>query len=253
MAAKASDDGSGIGTRLRAARERLGWTREALAFHSGISWSAISQVESGRRTNVRPKTLSALAGALGLTIDYLVNGKLVLTPMLEHYAYFYSEADTYRATMGAFLAAGLERSEAVIAVTTAGNVELLREYLGKDARSVKFVESKNWLTTPDAALEEFRSFSDGKLRGGAPWVRFVAEPIWQTRSEPEVRLWTRFESLVNVIFASSPVTFVCPYDERSTATDVVRDAHLTHPDIVHDAGISHSPDYRGPGRFALDP
>ena len=194
---KASDDssGTGIGTRLRAARERLGWTREALAFHSEISWSAIAQVESGRRTNVRPHTLSALSGALGVTIDYLVTGALMPTPMLEHSAYFYGEDDRYKTTMGAFLAEGLEHSEAVIAVTTAGNIELLREHLGKDARSVKFVESTNWLATPDAALESFRSFSDRKLRGGAPWVRFLAEPIWQTRSEPEVRLWTRLESL----------------------------------------------------------
>lgn len=252
---KASDDssGTGIGTRLRAARERLGWTREALAFHSGISWSAIAQVESGRRTNVRPHTLSALSGALGVTIDYLVTGALMPTPMLEHSAYLYGEDDRYKTTMGAFLAEGLEHSEAVIAVTTAGNIELLREHLGKDARSVKFVESTNWLTTPDAALESFRSFGDRKLRGGAPWLRFLAEPIWKTRSEPEVRLWTRFESLVNVLFASSPVTFVCPYDERSTAPEVVREAHHTHPDIVDEAGWSPSPDYRGPGRFALDP
>ncbi len=253
MTAKALDDTSGISTRLRAARERLGWTREELAFHSGISWSAIAQVESGRRRNVRPSTLSKLSDALGVTIDYLVNGNLAPTPMLEHSAYFYSDDDLFKATMGSFIAAGLERSEAVIAVTTAGNVELLREHLGKDARGVKFVESTDWLTTPDAALESFMSFGDRKLRGGAPWVRFVTEPIWKTRSEPEVRLWTRFESLLNVLFAASPVTMVCPYDERSAAHDIVTNAHLTHPDIVDDAGISPNTGYNGPGRFALDP
>ena len=54
--------------------ERLGWTREALAFHSGLSWSAIAQVESGRRTNLRPSTLAALSRPLGVSIDYLVDG-----------------------------------------------------------------------------------------------------------------------------------------------------------------------------------
>jgi transcriptional regulator with XRE-family HTH domain len=252
MGAQTSDS-SGIGARLRAARERLGWTREALAFHSGISWSAIAQVETGRRTNVRPHTLSALSGALGVTIDYLVNGTLAPTPMLEHSAYFYGDDNKYRATMGSFLATGLERSEATLAVTTAGNIELLRDYLAKDARSVKFVDSTSWLTTPQAALESFRSFSDTKLRAGAPWVRIVAEPIWATRSEPEVRLWTRFESLINVLFGASPVTMVCPYDERSAAPEIVSNAHLTHPDIVGDAGVATSPHYSGPGRVALDP
>jgi transcriptional regulator with XRE-family HTH domain len=248
----ARSDSSGIGARLRAARQRLGWTREELAVHSGLSWSAIAQIESGRRTNLRPTTLVAVSGALGVTIDYLVMGTMAPTPMLEHSAYFYRDDDPYQATMGAFLAAGLERSEAVMAVTSAGNVELLREHLGKDARGVTFVESKEWLTTPAAALESFRSFGERKLRGGAPWVRFLAEPIWKGRSGLEVRLWTRFESLVNLVFGPSPVTFVCPYDERSVLPEIVTEARLTHPGIVDDAGMSQSRDYSGPGRVALD-
>lgn len=247
-----TSDSSSIGARLRAARERLGWTREALAVHSGLSWSAIAQIESGRRTNVRPTTLAALAEALGVTIDYLVKGNLVPTPMLEHWAYFYSDDDHFKETMGSFLADGVGRSEAVLAVTTAGNIELLREHLGKDARGVEFVESTDWLTTPAAALESYGSFSDRKVRAGAPWVRVVAEPLWTTRSEPEVGLWTRFESLVNVLFSSSPVTFVCPYDERSVASEIVDDAHLTHPGIVDHTGVSKCAHYTGPGRLALD-
>jgi transcriptional regulator with XRE-family HTH domain len=250
---KTTNDNADIGSRLRAARERLGWTREALAFHSGISWSAIAQVESGRRTNVRPRTLSGLSAALGVTIDYLVSGSLALTPMLEHSAFIYGDDSRYAAVMGSFLAEGLERSEAVIAVTTGGNIELLRQHLGKDAKRVKFVESTSWLTTPDAALESFRSFTDRKLRAGAPWVRFVAEPIWAGRSEAEVRLWIRFESLMNVLFGSSPVNFVCPYDERTEAPEIVSQAYLTHPDMFGNDGVSKSPGYRGPGRFALDP
>ena len=37
---------SRIGHSLRAARARAGFTREALAYHSGVSWSAIAQIES---------------------------------------------------------------------------------------------------------------------------------------------------------------------------------------------------------------
>ena len=81
----------------------------------------------------------------------------------------------------------------------------------------------------------------------------LAQPIWAGRSDSESRLWTRFESLVNVMFASSPVTFVCPYDERSVPREIVMHAHVTHPDMLTEAGISKSPDYAGPGRVALDP
>ena len=56
---------------LRAARARAGWSRETLAHHSGVSWSAIAQIESGRRRDVRLSSLSALADALGVSVDEL--------------------------------------------------------------------------------------------------------------------------------------------------------------------------------------
>ncbi len=245
-------DGGGIGPRVRAARERLGWTREALAFHSGLSWSAIAQVESGRRTNIRPSTLAALSRPLGVSIDYLIDGGLSHTTMLEHSVFTYGTDDQFQTTIGTFLSEGIERSEANLAVTTAANIELLREHLGKDARGVEFVDATGWYSSPIAALEAYRAFTDAKLEDGAAWVRIIGEPIWAGRSDTEVRDWTRYESLLNLVFASSPLTVVCPYDERSVAPEIVRQAHLTHPHTVGDAGVSHSPDYTDPGRFALE-
>ena len=114
---------TGIGTRLRAARERLGWSREALAVHSELSWSAIAQVESGRRRNLRPRTLSALAGALGVSIDYLVNGAPSSPAMLEHRVLVYETDQEFVETVGPFLSEGIERSEALLAVTTSGRIQ----------------------------------------------------------------------------------------------------------------------------------
>jgi transcriptional regulator with XRE-family HTH domain len=245
-------DSPGIGHRVRAARERLGSTREALAFHSGLSWSAITQVESGRRTNVRPATLVALSRALGVSIDYLVDGCPAHPTMLEHSVFPYRSDEQFRSTMGPFLSEGIERSEALIVVTTVANIELLREHLGKHGSTVEFVDSSDFLTTPIATLEAFKTFFDASLAHGAPWVRAIGEPIW-TRSDAEVRLWTRFESIFNLVFGGYPLTAVCPYDERSVAPEIVHEAHLTHPLAVGDHGISKSPDYADPGRFALRP
>jgi hypothetical protein len=210
-------------------------------------------VESGRRTNVRPGTLAALAQTLGVSIDYLVSGGPFRPILLEHSAFPYRTDEQFRTTMGRFLEEGIQRSEAVLAVTTGPNIELLREHLGADAHSVEFIDSSFFLTTPTAALDAFRAFSEGHLERGAPWVRILGEPIWSGRSEDLVRLWTRFESLVNLVFGASPLTVVCPYDERSVAPEIVRHAHLTHPHILGARGISPSPDYTEPGRFALEP
>jgi transcriptional regulator with XRE-family HTH domain len=246
--------GSGeIGRRVRAARERLGWTREALAFHSGVSWSAIAQVESGRRTNLRPSTLAALSRPLRVSIDYLVEGGRSRSTMLEHLLFPYRTDEQFRTTIGSFLAEGVERSEAILAVTTSPNIELLREFLGNDARSVEFIDSSGFLSSPAAAIESFMAFSEASLGRGAAWVRIVGEPRWVERSAAEVRLWTRFESLFNLVFGASPMTVCCPYDERVLAPEILREAHVTHPQTLGDGGVSQNPGYVDPRRFALEP
>ena len=245
-------DGAGIGVRLRAARERLGWSREQLAVQSGVSWSAIAQVESGRRTNVRPATLSGLARALGVTIDYLVEGGASSSTMLEHRALVYDTDEQFTATAGVFLAEGIERSEAAVAVTTRTNIALLRRHLGRDAGRIDFFDSGGWYDTPSSALEAYDTLLKAKLEAGALWVRVVGEPVWAQRSEPEIRLWARYESLLNLVFGGSPMTVLCPYDERSVRPGIVKQACVTHPATIGKQGLAASPEYVDPGRFALE-
>lgn len=242
----------GIARRARVARERLGWTREALAFHAGLSWSAIAQVEAGRRTNLRASTLAALARPLKVSIDYLVAGTRA-RPLLEHSDFRYRTDDQFQTTMGGFLAEGLQRSEAGVAVTTSGNIELLRDRLGEDAGSVEFLDSSRFYSSPISAVETYRAMFESALEGGADWVRVVGEPVWAGRSDAEVRLWTRYESMLNLVFAAWPVSFVCPYDERLVAPEIVRSAHLAHPTTLGDRGISPNPGYTDPARSALEP
>ncbi|HEY2595658.1 MAG TPA: MEDS domain-containing protein, partial [Chloroflexota bacterium] len=161
---------------------------------------------------------------MGVSIDYLVDGGLWRSQMLEHSAFPYRTDDDFRAIIAPFLAEGLERSEAVLAVTTGRNIELLRGELGTDARSVEFVDASCFYSTPIAALGAYREFFDSSLKRGAAWIRVVGEPTWADRPEAEVRLWTRYESLLNLVFAASPVTIVCPYDARSVAAEVVSHA-----------------------------
>jgi transcriptional regulator with XRE-family HTH domain len=238
---------------VTAARERLGWSREALAFHSGISWSGIAQVESGRRKNLRPHTLSALAEALGVTIDYLVAGGPASTPMLDHKALLYSAADELTDTAGPFLEEGVECSEAVLALTTKENFELLRKQLGPAAPRVDFIESAAWYTSPTSVLDRFKAFSSAKLEEGAPWIRILGEPVWVGRSDEEIRLWTRYESLLNLVFAAWPMTILCPYDERSVAPEIARQACLTHPHTIGGEASAGSAEYPGAGGFVLEP
>jgi transcriptional regulator with XRE-family HTH domain len=242
-----------IGTRVRAARERLGWNRETLAFHSGISWSAIAQVESGRRTHVRPRTLHALARALGVTIDYLVAGGGAAHPMLTHRALLYGSELEFLDAAVPFLTEGIERGEAVIAVVSPPNTELLRERLGDVDGKLAFAERSSWYRTPASALDGYKTFLDERAAAGAPWVRILGEPPWEPRSGSELGAWVRYEAMLNLAFAAEPVTVLCAYDTRIGGDELCRQARATHPETVECGTVSPSADYADPLGFVLGP
>jgi transcriptional regulator with XRE-family HTH domain len=241
-----------IDRRLRAARERLGWSREALAFHSGLSWSAIAQIESGRRTNLRPTTLAVLSDALGVSIDYLLGRDDRGRSMLNHCTLLYATHDEFVENASQFIAEGLERSEATLAVTTAAKLRLLQKELGDEAAEVTYIEARRLYSTPTAALAGYRKFIEQNLESGSAWIRILGEPVWSGRSSAEVALWTRYESLLNLEFAGAPVTFVCPYDASALDPTILEQAHATHQHTRVHGQIAHNPKYIEPSRFALE-
>jgi hypothetical protein len=163
----------------------------------------------------------------------------------------YGDDEEFLASAAPFLAEGVDRSEAVLAVTSDANLNLLREELGPMGEGVEFVDSETWYTAPTSTLESYRKFCTSKLEAGAPWVRIVGEPVWGRRPKAEVRLWTRYESLLNLVFASWPVTFMCPYDERSVRPEIVTRACLTHPHTITKGRVRKSSHYEDPSGFAL--
>ena len=244
----------GIGGRVRAARQRRGWSRETLAFHAGISWSAISQLEAGRRRNLWPGTLAALAGALGVTVDYLVSGGAVWTEMLEHRALIYESDDEFLRAGAAFLSVGVDRSEAALAVTTSEHCDLLREHLGGAKCQVEFADQASWCSTPDGALSRIRAFIDGHVDAGINWIRILVEPVIAGRSEFDGRLWATYESLFNLVFRSAPLTALCAYDAAILDADLLEQVHATHSHALGEAGdpVANA-DYLDPVEFMLSP
>jgi transcriptional regulator with XRE-family HTH domain len=236
-----------IATALRAAREHRGLSREELAYRAGVSWAAIAQIESGRRADVRLTTLSALAGALRVSVDYLA-GSAPSGPirLLEHHALVYEHDDELAAMVAPPLAESLSRSEAVLVVTTKGRIELIRRQLGADASRAQFVASPEWYRAPATTLRNYRSYLEERAAHGAPWIQIVGEPVWGRRSPAEVRAWTRYESIINLVFAGAPATIRCPYNAQLTAPAVVAGSRTTHPKITDASGFTDSADYQEP-------
>jgi transcriptional regulator with XRE-family HTH domain len=243
---------NGIGERVRASRERRGWSREALAFHAGLSWSAIAQLETGRRRNLRPATLAALAKALGLTVDYLVTGRAQTPLMLEHRALLYADEHELAAGVVPFLEDGIERGEPTLAVTRPEHLELLREELGELSEQVELVDQAAWYRAPESTLERVLAFVESAVGGGASWVRIVGEVVWDTGEGDQVRPWARYESLLNLTLATAPATIVCPYDTRTLGPEIIELARATHPHLIDHDVLSTSPTYAPPSGFLLE-
>ena len=82
-------------------------------------------------------------------------------------------------------------------------------------------------------------------------MRIVGEPVWADRSAAQAARWCRYESLLNLAFAGLPVTIICPYDERTVAPSILRQAHATHPETIARGTTAASADYVPPGPFVL--
>lgn len=244
---------SRIGESLRAARARAGWSREALAYHSGVSWSAIAQIESGRRKDVRLSTLSALATALGVSVDHLIGTGAVTPQPFEHRVLTYASDDEFAAGASPFLSEGLAASQCLLAVTTEAKTEVLRESLADGSDNVEFVDWTDWYRSPQGAMKRYGAFLKQKTQAGATWIRVVAEAAWEGDTDAEIAAWTRYESLVNLAFAASPATIICTYDERSFPPEIIADARRTHPAIVHGDSSTASATYRAPEDFLVSP
>ena len=245
---------SRIGDSLKAARTRLGWTRETLAHHSGISWSAIAQIESGRRKDVRLGTLSALAEALGVSVDHLIgNPGTIGQPLFEHRVLPYASEEDLLSTAVPFLAEGIDRSHAIMTVMPKARNELIRDSLDGASPQIEFVDAADWYTSPGAALDRYRVFLKDRLAAGAVWIRIVGELPLVGRTRAEIAAWTRYESIVNLAFAAAPATIVCTYDTEALPRGVVADAHRAHPSIADGSLGTANPSYRNAEELLLGP
>jgi transcriptional regulator with XRE-family HTH domain len=71
-----------IARQLKALREVAGMSQQSLAVSAGLSVSLVSQIERGSRVDPRISTITALATALGVSLDELV-GRIGSAPPHE--------------------------------------------------------------------------------------------------------------------------------------------------------------------------
>lgn len=147
-----------------------------------------------------------------------------------------------------FVRSGLEGGDAVLAVTSVVNHELLRDALGGAADEVEFIEAAEWYRHPARTLAGCLSHAEQLAREGRR-LRLLGEPVWRDRTPLEVTEWQRVEALANVAFAGTDAAILCPYNGRMLPAGIVAGARRTHPETVHGASPVPNPGYMDPWAF----
>ena len=161
----------------------------------------------------------------------------------RHVGFFYRAAKEYATTVAAFLGDGVAAGEPAFAAVPEGQLSLVADALGADARRVEFADMTELGRNPGRIIPRVQAFVD--LHAGQH-VRYVGEPIWASRSQAELREATRHEALINLAFAGADAEILCPYDIARLGQAVITDARQTHPLLLSGAGTETSTEYAGP-------
>jgi anti-sigma regulatory factor (Ser/Thr protein kinase) len=147
----------------------------------------------------------------------------------------------------AFLREGAASGEHAVVVTTAHNIDLVRD-AGADGK-VEYIPADDFYTAPGPTLGAY--YRRAEAYDGPGRLRVIGEPVWRGRSSAQILEWHRYESAINIAFADTPAWIVCPYDIRVLPAGIVADAARTHPELIEGGEPSASPHYQDPAEFAV--
>jgi anti-sigma regulatory factor (Ser/Thr protein kinase) len=145
--------------------------------------------------------------------------------VLSHAAFRYRGQPEYAAAIAAFIQAGLAAGEPALVAVPGAKARVIRDRLDDGPGEVAFTDMTELGRNPARIIPEVRAFAD---KHPGQRVRFVGETAWPGRSAAEICEAARHEALVNLAFAQTPITILCPYDASGLAGSVLAGARRTH-------------------------
>jgi anti-sigma regulatory factor (Ser/Thr protein kinase) len=148
---------------------------------------------------------------------------------IDHHALLYADPDEFMLGTRRFIEAGLSSGDPVLVAVPGAKISPMRAMLNGGGDRVEFLDMNELGRNPGRIIPAVRDWIDTRTDGRC---RFIGEPIWPGRSTAEVVEATRHEALINLAFATAPVSILCPYDTSGLSQSVVEDAERTHPHLV---------------------
>jgi len=102
---------------------------------------------------------------------------------------------------------------------------------------------------PDRMLATLRDFYDQSVNQGYPHCRVCGEMGWALKNLPGSDRLMEYESLVNVVVTTHPVTAVCQYDANRFDGVTILKCLEVHPYMIVHGQVVHNPYYITPEEF----
>ncbi|MEO3792516.1 sensor histidine kinase [Nonomuraea sp. B10E15] len=165
---------------------------------------------------------------------------------LRHVAVPYGSDEAFVSLTVPRVRAALGEGRRVLVITGPAKLRLLADALGRDAGRVDLRDSVSWYTHPYRTLAGLHDYTRG------PRTFIVGEPVWEGRSEREVRELIRYESVINAALRARPAILWCLYDVRHVPAGVLDHTHVTHPLLLGPGGEAACARFVEPHDLVLD-
>jgi anti-sigma regulatory factor (Ser/Thr protein kinase) len=166
---------------------------------------------------------------------------------LTHLGFLYHGVSEYVDTIADFVGEGLTAGEPAMVAVPSRKVDLLQASL--KAYGAHYVDMTELGRNPGRIIPAVHEFVD-QYNGGP--VRFVGEPVWLGRNADEMAEAVRHEALINLAFAQSPVTVLCPYDSDVLPKRVIDASWRIHPVVIDGGSARISGRYGDPEAVYAD-
>jgi anti-sigma regulatory factor (Ser/Thr protein kinase) len=159
---------------------------------------------------------------------------------IRHVAWLYQNPSEYLAVIREFVAAGVSAAEPVLVAVPSYRLPPGWDLPG-GAAGVRILDSADLGRNPARVMPAIRAFAD---EHPGQHIRVVSELAWAGRSGAELSEVARYEMMVNLAFARTPITMICLYDAAELPRSAISAACASHPWLRQGGGEHHSDEYR---------
>lgn len=161
---------------------------------------------------------------------------------LRHVAWLYRTHGEYLAGLREFVQAGLAAREPVLVVLASGRLPPGWNLQAWNGDAV-ILDAADLGQNPSRVMPVVRAFAD---EHPGQRVRVASELTWPGRSAAELGEVSRYETAVNLAFAATPVSMLCPYDAARLPASAISGACASHPWLRQGGREAQSSEYPGP-------